>query len=330
MIKNTICFDRISFFIGILVMIIFVYLLIYLYFKNMEDVTITDLSKHVIISMRDIEKNMIVKNNLNNQTQNENIVSCNNTQNVPKLNDVYETTLPNIIQNDNKKKSCGCSVEVPCNCNKDFGSCNCDINEKSINILPQIPRQHIIEPTIILNKPEYIEPKHNIDTKLYLANNQVGNIINLPNNHDLVTMRDRAVLNDPLYPPLNRTERPIFEEIVNNMNINIPTRGSEDTFRQIGFIVNTNKSEMDMGNNNWKLYGRQTYRGSSIGEFYVIPVNDFKADMKVYLKDNMMVGEKIRDIYALPSQVKFKSPFFTQDEYEIIELPKTDFNSRYL
>ena len=114
------------------------------------------------------------------------------------------------------------------------------------------------------------------------------------------------------------------------MNFGQTTRGSEDTFRLMAYLVNTNKNDMDMGGNLWKLFGRQTYRGSSIGEFYVSPVNDHTSDMKIFLKNEMMPKNKIRDIYSLPSEVYLESPFFSKNVYTINELPKSDFNSNYL
>jgi hypothetical protein len=150
---------------------------------------------------------------------------------------------------------------------------------------------------------------------------------------DPVVERDRAVLKDPIYPPLARTERPIFDHLLResrDSNLNVPTRGSEDTFRPLAYLINTNKAKPDMGGDVWMLFGRQTFRGSSRGEFFASPVNDKRADMKVPLKDDMMVGEKVRDIYALPPSVTFKSPFFSDESYTVSELPKPDLTSRYL
>jgi hypothetical protein len=144
-----------------------------------------------------------------------------------------------------------------------------------------------------------------------------------------VEQRDLNVLLNPIYPPLGRVERPTFDNLL-KMKIGETTRGSEDTFRLIGYLVNTNKNDIDMGNNIWKLFGRQTYRGSSIGEFYVSPVNEHKTDMKIFLKNEMMPKEKIRDLYALPNVVYLDSPFFSKNPYTLNELPKSDFNSNYL
>jgi hypothetical protein len=52
--------------------------------------------------------------------------------------------------------------------------------------------------------------------------------------------------------------------------------------------------------------------------------------MKIFLKNEMMPKNKIRDIYSLPSEVYLESPFFSKNAYTINELPKSDFNSNYL
>ena len=147
--------------------------------------------------------------------------------------------------------------------------------------------------------------------------------------NDTVQQRDLNVLLNPIYPPLARVERPIFDNLI-KMNFDQSTRGSEDTFRLMAYLINSNKNDSDTGGDVWKLFGRQTYRGSSIGEFYVSPVNDHQSDMKIFLKNNIMPKEKIKDIYALPSEVYLDSPFFSKNAYTINELPKSDFNSNYL
>lgn len=147
---------------------------------------------------------------------------------------------------------------------------------------------------------------------------------------DPVRERDAAVINDALYPPYSRTERPVFDELIKNFNTNISTRGSQDTFRQIGFLINPDKSKMDMAGNNWRLFGRQSYRGSTIGEYYVLPVDVTYANLKVFITDSMMVNEKLRDMYALPNSMTLRSPFFNDTPYQVVELPKPDLNSGYV
>ena len=69
-----------------------------------------------------------------------------------------------------------------------------------------------------------------------------------------------------------------------NNQLNIRTRGSQDTFRVIGYVVNKNQNNHDMGGNKWRLFGRQSYRGSSRGEFYLSPINNDNDDQKYHLK----------------------------------------------
>ena len=150
------------------------------------------------------------------------------------------------------------------------------------------------------------------------------------NSTDIVEERDVRVLNDLLYPPLTRTERPTIDLVLRHApEFNMPTRDSNDTYRAIAYVINTNKSNIDMGGNSWILFGRQLYKGSSRGEFYMLPVNDTLGRMKVFLQDSMMSGEKIRDIYSLPTTITFNSPFFTEDVYTISEMPKTNYTSQY-
>jgi hypothetical protein len=145
---------------------------------------------------------------------------------------------------------------------------------------------------------------------------------------DPVISRDRAVVHDQLYPPLGRVERPIFDQLASRVAsglVGYPTRGSPDTFRMVGYMVNSENKH-----DSWKLFGRQKYPGSSIGEYYAIPIDDRKSDMKITIKDDMMPKDKIRDIYALPNEVTIKSPLFSEKPYTVVELDKADLTSPYL
>ena len=188
----------------------------------------------------------------------------------------------------------------------------------------QLCEQEQCEQEIDIDTNNKVNFKNNINDRLNVRDELIKYKIN-----DEVQQRDLNVLLNPIYPPLARVERPIFDNLI-RMNFGQSTRGSEDTFRLMGYLVNSNKNDMDMGGNIWKLFGRQTYRGSSVGEFYVSPVNDHTSDMKIFLKNDMMPKDKIRDMYALPVEVYFNSPFFSKNAYTINELPKSDFNSNYL
>jgi hypothetical protein len=145
---------------------------------------------------------------------------------------------------------------------------------------------------------------------------------NTTNTNDTV-VRDRKVLNDPLYPPLNRSDNKTHTELVNNItnrNMYIRTNDINDTYRLVGYVTN-NSQEKDTGNNNWKLFARQKDR--NISEFYMKPT-DNNNDMKVPITDDIIVGDRLRDIYNIPSQLTFKSPLFNKDPYNVVEVPKAD------
>jgi hypothetical protein len=209
--------------------------------------------------------------------------------------------------------------------------------EHKHNFVPEPEHKHNFEPEYKLETKkvkEELEEDVIINTKVNFKNNindrlnDRDELIKYKINNE-VQQRDLNVLLNPIYPPLARVERPIFDNLI-KMNFQQSTRGSEDTFRLMGYLINSNKNDADTGGDVWKLFGRQTYRGSSQGEFYVSPVNDHQSDMKIFLKSNMMPKEKIKDIYALPSEVYLDSPFFSKNAYTINELPKSDFNSNYL
>jgi hypothetical protein len=87
--------------------------------------------------------------------------------------------------------------------------------------------------------------------------------------------RDRAVINDPLYPPLKRNYN--TPDIRGGIPINIETRESGGDYQQIGILhkkENTDKSLDKPGNNDENiilaLYGKPMYRRSQNWLYYVI------------------------------------------------------------
>lgn len=140
---------------------------------------------------------------------------------------------------------------------------------------------------------------------------------------DETVIRDRRVLNDPLYPPLNRSDNRTHAELANNIanrNMYIRTNDLADTYRLVGYVTN-NSDDRDTGNNSWKLFARQKDR--HISEFYMKPT-DNNNDMKVPITDDIIVGDRLRDIYNIPKQITFKSPLFNKDPYNVVEVPKAD------
>lgn len=137
--------------------------------------------------------------------------------------------------------------------------------------------------------------------------------------------RDLRVLNDPLYPALNRTEKNAFEGVIDNTlkrNFNIPTNTYNDTYHLVGYVVN----EEDKTSSKWKLFGRQKDRNK--GEYFMVPV-DRTIDMKIQITDDIVEGEKLRSVDTIPNEIKFKTPLLSNTPYKFTELPKADLADEY-
>lgn len=140
--------------------------------------------------------------------------------------------------------------------------------------------------------------------------------------------RDRRVLNDQLYPPLNRTDSMTFDGVVRetrNRNINVPSNQTYDSYRMVGYVKSKSvgqEQEIDAGGNSWKMMARQKNKNES--DFYLIPTNN-NYDLKIPITPDIVVGQRLRDVYTIPNEIQFKSPMLNQTPYQFIELPKTDF-----
>jgi len=144
--------------------------------------------------------------------------------------------------------------------------------------------------------------------------------------YNIVEIRDRKVVSDQLYPPLNRTDNKTHEELVKNINTRgmyIQTNDINDKYRLVAYVTN-NSEERDAGNNNWKLFARQKDR--NISDFYMKPT-DNNNDMKVPITDDIVIGERLRDIYNIPKQLTLNSPLFNKNPYNIVEIPKADLSN---
>jgi hypothetical protein len=139
--------------------------------------------------------------------------------------------------------------------------------------------------------------------------------------------RDYRVLADPLYPPLNRTDADTHTSLqynIANRTMNIPTQDHNDTFRLVGYLTNKDATQQDVGGNTWKLFARQKDRHTS--DFYMVPANK-NYDVKIHVKDDMIQGERLRDLYTIPNSITFKSSMLNDTPYEFIEIPKSDLTS---
>lgn len=141
--------------------------------------------------------------------------------------------------------------------------------------------------------------------------------------------RDYRVLNDQLYPPLNRTDaqtHTAFTANIENRNMYVPTRDIKDNYRLVGYFINNTDNEKDAGGNKWKLIAREKDRNTA--DFYMIP-SDSRYDIKVAITDNIVTNGRLRDIYTIPNSITFNSPLLNKTPYEFVEIPKTDYTSSY-
>lgn len=106
--------------------------------------------------------------------------------------------------------------------------------------------------------------------------------------------RNRRVLSDPLYPP-----------VIN--------QDADSSFKLIGYLSNQDET--------WKLFGRMKDRHQ--GEYYIISANN-NLDLKIPLTQDVVVGERLRDVYNLPQEMKFKSPMLKASPYTVTEIPKEE------
>jgi hypothetical protein len=145
---------------------------------------------------------------------------------------------------------------------------------------------------------------------------------------DPVYIRDNQVLNDKLYPPLGRTERPQFDLLMNFINnqpgiFNMYTRGPPDTFRVLGYM--TPMSGTQTIDNTLILYGRAKWEGSDIGDFYATSsskISDIKIPLTQY-------NCNIRRIWDIPEIIEITGPMMG-GKYNFTELPKPDLTHPYI
>ena len=136
------------------------------------------------------------------------------------------------------------------------------------------------------------------------------------------------VINDKLYPPLARTERPQFDLLMNYINsnsgiFNINTRGPPDTFRSVGYLTPVDKPQTI--DSTLILYGRAKYPNSDIGEFYVTSSSKI-SDIKIPINEYNSNIKKITDV---PLNVDIRGNILN-GKYNFTELPKANLDYPYI
>jgi len=144
--------------------------------------------------------------------------------------------------------------------------------------------------------------------------NGVG--VTIPNggltDYELIKQRDLGVIANPLVPPEKRTERPTIDmtmPLIRNKYIGLPTRGSYDTYQNVGYLTKDGEPE-----NVLKLFGRQKWPGSTQYEYYAIKstaVDQFKVPM-YHVRKQLFDGDSVRLEKVFAGNYKFME--FKQEE----------------
>lgn len=143
-----------------------------------------------------------------------------------------------------------------------------------------------------------------------------------------VVARDRAVLEDTLYPPTSRDTVDNTVRLMHEPRLH-PNLDNTDSYSQVGYLVSRNDKE-DV----WKLLARVTNRSQA--DFYAESSNR-KLDLKVPLTheiassaDGSGGSRAFRDIYDLPDAVRINHPMFDASAvYDVVQLPRSKLASGY-
>jgi hypothetical protein len=142
---------------------------------------------------------------------------------------------------------------------------------------------------------------------------------------NVVSERDYRVLSDPLYPPINRQNVENTYRMMNEPRL-IPESRSSDTYRLVGYLVNTEDKK-----DSWKLFARQS-EGSrrSYADFYAEPSSRDVQGIKIPLSVDNITTPRLYDLYDLPTSVTIRHPMFNHSQpYTVVALPMTQFSTGY-
>jgi hypothetical protein len=165
--------------------------------------------------------------------------------------------------------------------------------------------------TSLSDLKEQAEPKEESEPKPVISD------------HIMIQDRDHRVLEDPLYPPLNRDSVNNTKNYINEPRLHMAPN-SNDAYRLIGYLVNIeNKDEV------WKLFAREQYNRRGLASFYAANANK-NIDIKIALTNDVIQGgQGLRDLYDLPTEISIKHPMFMASPYKVVSLPNSDWSSQY-
>jgi len=121
--------------------------------------------------------------------------------------------------------------------------------------------------------------------------------------------RDYRVVNDPLYPPEQRSDYSMGNSLYNGY-YRYPTRGYPPPYQMKGYLVDETDDK-----NIISIFGRPKYSGSTEYQYYVSKRDINNNEIKISISNNREIFDK--DI------VKIDSPIF-QGVYKYVALPMED------
>ena len=115
--------------------------------------------------------------------------------------------------------------------------------------------------------------------------------------------RDRQVLRNPMTAPERRVPEYQYPDVMVRSAINIPSRGYPENYQLLGMVMRDNTESA------YKLFGRQTYPGSSQYEYYVIGASNTGVETKIPITNNGMKEIYDNDIIKIPGTNKTRGEF---------------------
>lgn len=146
--------------------------------------------------------------------------------------------------------------------------------------------------------------------------------------NDSIIDRDRAVMQDPLYPPVSRDNVDNTLRLLSEKRLRPSSYDSNDTYQLIGYLISKDDKTAV-----WKLMARSKNRGQA--DFFVQSSNT-NLDVKLPLTHEIAKpadGSSIRpfrDIYDLPEAVLLNHPLFGNSVYDISLLPRAQLGTGYI
>jgi hypothetical protein len=121
--------------------------------------------------------------------------------------------------------------------------------------------------------------------------------------------RDIRSVHDPLSPPDRRLPRHIYPSKKIKKNFNYPTRGYPDDYHMLGILSRESDEKM------LKLFGRQTYPGSSQWEYYLLKNGLESIKIPIKKGNNLEIdNNELLDVPQLNmSRGKFKVTLYKLD-----------------